>query len=167
MEINKLKKNNIKNNNIIENIKNKKDKNNKCDKNNKNDKNILYKDIFDENTYVIELKLHDFNYKNKILTINNNYFNENKGLIMFYAPWCKHCKELSNLYIDLALANINLFYFGSVNIEDIEEGNDLLMNYANVSKYPTLKYINNDGTLSDYKFEYNKDNLIYYVATNI
>ena len=167
MEINKLKKNNIKNNNIIENIKNKNDKNNKCDKNNKNDKNILYKDIFDENTYVIELKLHDFNYKNKILTINNNYFNENKGLIMFYAPWCKHCKELSNLYIDLALANINLFYFGSVNIEDIEEGNDLLMNYANVSKYPTLKYINNDGTLSDYKFEYNKDNLIYYVATNI
>jgi hypothetical protein len=41
------------------------------------------------------------------------------------------------------------------------------MNYANVSKYPTLKYINHDGTLSDYKFEYNKDNLIYYVATNI
>ena len=156
MEINKILKNNMEINKI---------KNNS--KNNSKNNNILYKDIFDENTSVLELKLGDFNYKNKILTINNEYFNEHKGLILFYAPWCKHCKKLSNLYIDLALANINLFYFGSVNIEDIEKGNDLLTNYANVSKYPTLKYINNDGTLSDYKFEYNKDNLIYYIATNI
>ena len=132
-----------------------------------NSKNSLYKDIFNEDKGIIELKLKDFKYVNKKLYIKNEYFNENKGIIIFYAPWCKHCSKISDLLIDLALSNINIFYFGAVNCEDIENGNDYLCSYANIKQFPTIKYINKDGSIENYKYEYNADNLIYYINTNI
>ena len=131
-----------------------------------NNKNSLYKDIFSIEKGIIELKLKDFIYINKKLFIKNNYFIDKKGLIMFYAPWCKHCHKLSELLIDLALSNTNLFYFGSVNCEDIENKNDYLCSYANIKKFPTLKIILEDGSIEDYKSEYNADNLIYYININ-
>jgi len=45
--------------------------------------------------------------------------------------------------------------------------NDLLCKYANINKLPTLKYIKNDGSLEDYKYSYDADNLIYFINTNI
>jgi thiol-disulfide isomerase/thioredoxin len=134
-------------------------------KNNK--KNYLYKNIFGKDKGVIELVLSDFEYKNKKLYIQNDYFEDKKGLIIFYAPWCEHCVKISDLIIDLALSNENLFYFGSINSENIEDGNDYLCYYANITKLPTIKYIKNNGLLEDYPHEYTSDNLIYYINTNI
>lgn len=136
---------------------------------NENENLILYKDIYGLDKGIIELKLKDFKYikKNKKLFIKNKYFNENKGFIIFYAPWCKYCKKISTMLIDLALSNINLFNFGAVNIEDVENGNDYLSIYANINKIPTLKYIKNNGELINYEFEYSNDNLIYFINTNI
>jgi thiol-disulfide isomerase/thioredoxin len=138
-------------------------------KNNKNNKNnILYKNIYDlDKNGVLELVLSDFEYKKNKLYIKNDYFKEKKGFILFYAPWCKHCIHFSDTYSTLALSNLNIFFFGAVNCENIEDKNDILCNYANISKYPILKYINNDGTLTDYKFDYNYDNLIFFINTNI
>jgi thiol-disulfide isomerase/thioredoxin len=130
-------------------------------------KNLLYKDIYGENTNIIELKFKDFTYKNKKLYIKKNIFPNNKGFIIFYAPWCKHCIKMSDLIINLALSNINLFNFGAVNYEDLEEKNDILCNYADIKKFPTIKIIKEDGEIVDYKYEYNIDNLIYYINTNI
>lgn len=136
---------------------------------NENENLILYKDIYGLDKGIIELKLKDFKYikKNKKLFIKNKYFNEKKGFIIFYAPWCKYCKKISTMLIDLALSNINLFNFGAVNIEDVENGNDYLSIYANINKIPTLKYIKNNGELINYEFEYSNDNLIYFINTNI
>lgn len=136
-------------------------------KKNNNEKILLYKDIYSKEKGILELKLSDFDYINKKLYIKNDYFLEKKGLIIFYAPWCKHCVKISELLINLALANINLFYFGAVNCENIEDGNDYLCSYANITKYPTIKYIKEDGTLEDYKYEYVSDNLVYFINTNI
>ena len=72
------------------------DNNNKLLKN-ENNNLILYKDIYGMDKAIPELKLKDFKYNKKKLTINNDYFSENKGLIIFYAPWCKHCKNLSDI----------------------------------------------------------------------
>jgi thiol-disulfide isomerase/thioredoxin len=76
-----------------------------------NSKNYLYKDLYGLDKGIIELKLKDFINKKNKLYINNDYFTENKGFIIFYTPWCKHCKTLSELLIDLALSNINIFNF--------------------------------------------------------
>ena len=128
--------------------------------------NNIYKNIYGSDKNVEELILSDFIYKNKKLYINNKLFNNNKGLIIFYAPWCKHCKEISELIIELALANINLFNFGAVNYENLEDKNDILCNYANIKNFPKIKYIKKNGELVDYKYEYTIDNLIYFINTN-
>ena len=133
-----------------------------------NKKNI-FKNIYGENKGIIELTLKDFIFKKKMnkLLINNDYFEEKKGFVIFYAPWCKHCIKLSDLLIEIALSNVNLFYFGSVNVENIEEGNDYLSIYADIKKLPTIKYIELDGSLKDYSFKYNADNLIFYINSKI
>ena len=136
-------------------------------KKNNNKRNILYKNIYGIEKEVPELKLSDFIYKNKKLYINSDHFSDRKGFIIFYAPWCKFCNQLSDLYIELALSNVNLFNFGAVNSENIEDGNDYLCAYANIKQLPTIKYINEDGSLEDYKHKYTADNLIYYINTNI
>ena len=129
--------------------------------------NSFYKDIYGEEKGIIELKLKDFDYKDDKLYINNDYFNDKKGFIIFYAPWCKHCNKISNLLIDLALLNINIFNFGAINAENIKDGNDKVCIYENITKFPTIKYINNDRTLINYQYEYTIDNLLYFINTNL
>jgi thiol-disulfide isomerase/thioredoxin len=141
-------------------------KNNKTDKSDNNNL-ILYKDIYGMDKSILELKLKDFKYNKKKLTINNDYFSENKGLIIFYAPWCKYCTKISDILIDLAMSNINVFNFGAVNTEDIENGNDYVAIYANITKIPCIKYINNKGELINYEYEYTNDNFIYFINVNI
>jgi thiol-disulfide isomerase/thioredoxin len=128
--------------------------------------NNFFKNIYGEKKGIIELKLEDFEYKNKKLYIKNDYFNDKKGFIIFYAPWCKNCIKMSDLLIDLALSNINIFNFGAINSENIKDGNDKLCIYENINKFPTIKYINKDGTLIDYQYEYTIDNLLYFININ-
>ena len=68
---------------------------------------------------------------------------------------------------NLSESNINLFYFGAVNLDNIKDGNDYLGIYGNIKKTPTIKYIKKNKELIDYPYEYNADNLIYYINTNI
>jgi len=126
----------------------------------------LYNNIYNIDQNIVELSLKDFIYENEKLYINHNNFKNNKGLIIFYAPWCKSCKKISELIINLSLANINLFNFGAVNYENLNDKNDILCNYANIIQFPTIKYINSDGEIINYKYEYTLDNLIYFVNTN-
>jgi thiol-disulfide isomerase/thioredoxin len=115
---------------------------------------------------ILELTLKDFKFTNNKLYINNKYFKDTKGFIIFYAPWCKFCNKLAPMLIDLALSNINIFEFGAVNSENIEGGNDKLCSYANISGFPTIKYIDTSGLLIDYKYEYKLDNLLYFITIN-
>lgn len=132
-----------------------------------NNKNKLYNNIFGEEKNIIELKLKDFIYKDKKLYINHPNFKTKKGLILFYSPLCKYCYKLGDLIINLAHSYLNLFSIASVNCYNIEDGNDYVCGYAKIKKFPTIKYINEDGSLLDYPHPYEIDNLIYYININI
>lgn len=130
-------------------------------------KNSFNNNIFGEEKGIVELKLKDFIYKDKKLYINNPYFSRNKGLILFYSPLCKYCIKLSDTLINIALSHLNLFSIGSVNCFNIKDGNDYVCSYANITEFPIIKYINDDGELLDYPHSYQIDNLIYYININI
>ena len=150
------------------NSKNKKiNKINKTDENNKNDITSTYKNIYGKNKGIIELKYKDFIVKKNKLYINNNFFDENKGLIIFYAPWCSHCKKMSDYLIDLALDNLNIFPIGSVNIEDTKNKNYKLTQIAQIKQIPTIMYISNDGSLKYYKYDISIENLKYFINMNL
>ena len=124
-----------------------------------------YKDIYEKEGGVIELIQKDFIYKQNKLFIHNKLFQQ-KGFIVFYAPWCKHCVHLSNILIDIGLYYQNIFSIGAVNVENIKDHNDKLAIYANITSLPTIKYVTPENTLEEYIFDYTLDNLIYYIDMN-
>jgi thiol-disulfide isomerase/thioredoxin len=132
-----------------------------------NNKISLYNNIFGKEKGILELTLKDFIYKDNKLYINNSYFYQNKGLIIFYSPLCKHCSNLSETLINIALSYLNLFGIGSVNTENIKDKNDYLSLYAKITKVPTIKYINEEGLLIDYPHSYTNDNFLFYINMNI
>ena len=128
----------------------------------KENKPTFYQNLFHPDNGVHELVLKDFIYKNKKLYLKHKAFHH-KGFIMFYAPWCSHCKDFKKEYENIALDYIQNIPFGAVNVENAEDGNDQLRIYANVEGVPTLFNIHKDGYLEEYKSDINYDNLLYQV----
>ena len=129
-------------------------------------KNILNKNIYGIEKGIIELKYKDFIINKNKIKINNDFFN-NKGFIIFYAPWCKHCQDISTDLINLSNDNLYIFPIGAVNIEDIKNENHLLSKKAKIKQIPTIKYINSKGYLLDYNYDINIDNLKYFINMNL
>jgi len=100
-------------------------------------------------TGVIELLNRDFSV-NGIgeIIVAHPMFSHKNGLIMFYAPWCPHCKKHINTFTNLAMMNGTQFPIAAVNCEN--KANDSIKKYAKIAGFPTLKYVHKDGTLSTY-----------------
>lgn len=122
----------------------------------------MYKDIY-TNTSVIELKYNDFIHR-KIQLLNHNDFKNKIGLIVFYAPWCIHCKNMKNDWIELSNLFKHKFILGAVNIEDIKNNNDKLSMMYNINQYPTIKYVTKTGRLMNYNGDSDKEDLMYFIC---
>ena len=88
--------------------------------------------FFDDDTKVIQLDKHNFD--KKVLRSNYLWF------IIFYAPWCTHCKQFHPELEKIAKATIGLFKIGAVNCEEQKE---LAAKY-NIAGFPTLLFFGED-----------------------
>ncbi len=146
------------------------DENNQCklkekDKNNKFEIKI-YKNLFHSDNGVHELIYKDFDIKENKIFLNNSFFRKNKGFVLFYAPWCSHCKTFKKEYEELAMDYIQMFPFGSVNVENVKEGNDKLKVIAKIESVPQLMTITKEGFIKKYDSTYDYDDLLYYINVN-
>lgn len=120
-----------------------------------------------QGTDIIELKYKDFKIKNKNKKIHNKNFMNKKGLIILYAPWCKHCNDITSYMVELGSFYKNIFPIGAINSEDILYKNDKLLKYFNYKYYPTLFTISKKGNINLYKNQLSKDELHYYIGSQL
>lgn len=125
-----------------------------------------YKNLYGNDDMVIELKNKDFKYQKNNLIINDKRFIQNKSLIIFYAPWCGHCKTIYDDVKDLSITNLNKFQIGAVNINDIKNKNYLLSDFLEIKSIPTAFIIKNKK-LIQFNKDLNFENLFYYINMNI
>ena len=121
-----------------------------------------FKDLYPETSGVIELKYKDFKKKH----LKNGKMKN--GLIIFYAPWCKHCINLANELTKISTEFYNLFSIYAVNIEDINNENDVLASKFNINKFPTYYSVSNFNNVNylNYQFK-NIDDLKFYIYLRI
>jgi thiol-disulfide isomerase/thioredoxin len=130
----------------------------------------MYHDLYGDHVGVKELKMRDFHYNSekKTLTILEPIYQELKrGIIIFYAPWCRHCNDIFDDVVELSVAYSNVFPIMVVNIEDLENHNDNLTRYAKVKKYPSVRIVNAKGIVEDVSLQLTKDSIHYYINMNL
>ena len=114
---------------------------------------------------VRELTLKDFsaNALGEVIVTHSDFIGKN-GLIMFYAPWCPHCKkrETTQLWSNLALSTGSVVPIGAVNCEN--RGNKTLAKYAQILGYPTIKYVHIDGTMETYEGARTQKDILNYIC---
>lgn len=121
------------------------------------------KSLYPKYTEVINLTDKDFKIDGRKVKIINKHFKDKMGLIVFYAPWCIHCKNMVEMWSDLAIQFKNIFPIGAVNSDREEE----ISNKLKIRYYPTIKVVTKKGNISNYKGRMDKDELIYYICSKI
>lgn len=79
----------------------------------------------------------------------NPLFRGRNGLVINYAPWCPHCRDMAPTMIKLANLTRGLYPIGAINCYDETRGNNLLGDYLNITGYPTIKFYD-EGSFTDY-----------------
>lgn len=92
---------------------------------------------------------------NKFIANTNTKTNPNNrsydGLIVFYAPWCPHCNnpEFMNVIKNMAkMLHPNGGRVCAYNATD--ERNEDVAKYIGINSFPTIKYFDKKGKMTDY-----------------
>ena len=125
------------------------------------------KNMFTNKSIITELIYNDFMFiKNKKILTKKSMENKN-GFVIFYAPWCKHCKKKAKMWEEIGTLFQNKFFITSVNVENIKADNDLLRLKYNVRLYPSIFYVTKNGILHNYEGILDKDDIICYIWNKI
>ena len=125
------------------------------------------KNMFIDESNVNELIYNDFMFiKQKKILVKKNLENKN-GFVIFYAPWCKHCKKRAKMWEEIATQFKNKFFVTAVNVENIEADNDLLRLKYNVKLYPSVFYVTKNGILHKYDGVLEKDDIVCFIWDKI
>jgi thiol-disulfide isomerase/thioredoxin len=74
--------------------------------------------------------------------MNANYLSKNKtGVLVFYSPTCKHCKDFAPTYANVAEKLKSQVFFGAVNCFDYIHKNDILSDFLKVEGVPAIKFV--------------------------
>ena len=108
--------------------------------------------FFSKDTSVIQLNKDNFDAE--VIKSNNLW------LILFYAPWCGHCKAFHPQFEKLAKSTKGLFKIGAVNCE---EERDLASKYK-IDGFPTVLFFGEDKTKTE-EYEGNRkaDKIVDYL----
>lgn len=124
-------------------------------------------DMFKDDSAVTELTYTDFVFKkNKKLLVKNSFENKS-GMVIFYAPWCKHCKKKAKMWEEIGSLFLNKFFVSSVNVENVERNNDLVKINYNVKLYPSIFYVTKNGNLHKYDGILDKEDIICFIWDKI
>jgi len=106
------------------------------------------------------LDLGDSDFDSKLANIDT-------ALVMFYAPWCGHCKRLKPEFKEAAKTLINNdppVYL--VQVDCTEAGKETCGRFG-VSGYPTVKIFKSGALSSDYNGPREKDGIIKFMASQV
>ena len=123
-----------------------------------------FKDLYDLDSGIVELKYNDFVKEEKDYYIKNKNIKE--GLLIFYAPWCVHCKKQSQELKNLINDYINKFFIGVVNVEDLKNKNDRLASIFKIKQFPTYFIIKNNKIIKLKDQFKNLDEINFYILLN-
>lgn len=115
--------------------------------------------LYYEFNSVKELTANDF--KNMKKLIGNNH----GGFIMFYAPWCGHCKMFVELWNYLAIQFKYQWLISAVNCTN--PINEPICEKYNIDRYPTIYQIDSNGNLTKYIGSTDKNELIKYIYNQL
>ncbi|KAI0280771.1 thioredoxin-like protein [Russula aff. rugulosa BPL654] len=87
------------------------------------------------------------------------------GLVEFFAPWCGHCKSLAPIYEQLADAFTHAKDKVVVAKVDADGAGKPLGQKYGVTGFPTLKWFDAQGTVSDYEGGRDLDALAAFITT--
>jgi len=75
--------------------------------------------------------------------LKKSHINNGGAIVLFYANWCGHCKDMAPEYRRLAVAS-------PIPVLAVESKNEDVMKKFGIQGFPTIKFANSAGTLSRY-----------------
>jgi len=100
-----------------------------------------------------------------VTAVNFNEFVGEKGantLMMFYAPWCGHCKNLYPVWDKMT----EKFASSGLKVGKMDSTVNEIEGMANINSYPTIRLYKKDGTQSEYNGERTVEGIAKFIETD-